>query len=599
MLYAWIHHYVPQLGLVFLITAGVITVLLWFYFRSLLGMVAPLASGVISAVWGLGFAGALGFSIDPLILVVPLLLSARALSHSVQAIERYHEEYARIGEKYQAIIFTYASIYKPALLGIGTDGLGVLTIAVTSIPLMRNLSFFACFWILSIFASSVVLVPVLISFLPAPKEKVLGVKKIHELKFDLKTTTEEIRKITARPADKIYVTICKTFLFLSANRRKWFVGGILLLIITVGNYYASSTLKVGDTSAGKAILYNDHPYNIAADKVNKDFIGASQLVVIAEGKKEGAMKDAESLKLLEDLGLYSQDNIPHVGGALTITDVVKRIFRMFHEGDPKWGVLPEEPSHLSQVFFIIESSMAPGEMDRFISVPGYTNATVTMYFRDYNNQTIKDAIDTVKKFIEENPAKEITFRLAGGILGVLAAVNEEVEWSFWVNMVVIFTVIFGLYWWTYKSLLCAGVLIAHMVAAEVLCNLIMIALGIDLNINSLPVAALGVGVGDDYGLYIMSRLAEEYQWSKGDYEGARYTAITSTGKAVVFTATTLVSGCIFWIFSSFKFQAEMGILLAFLMAANAIGALVILPSLVGIIGPQKLLPKYRVAEEKE
>jgi predicted RND superfamily exporter protein len=103
---------------------------------------------------------------------------------------------------------------------------------------------------------------------------------------------------------------------------------------------------------------------------------------------------------------------------------------------------------------------------------------------------------------------------------------------------------------------------------------------------------VGVGVGVDYGIYVLSRLSEEYT-RHDSYEDAAYVAITTTGKAVLFTATTLVAGVIFWIFSSMKFQAEMGLLLAFLMVFNMLGSLVLLPSLVSVIGQDRVLLKYR------
>ncbi len=587
MLYAWIQNYFPQLVNVFLVTTAVLTLLLIWYFRSFMGVFIPLISGVLSAVWGLGFAAALGYNLDPLVLVVPLLLSARALSHSVQSMERYHEEYARVGEKKEAIIFAYGHLYKPAILSIVTDGLGVLTIAVASIPLMRNLAIFSSFWILSIYVSSVVLHPVLVALLPPPRQKHLKAKKEGDLSV---TDVQELRKITERPGDKIYMHICHGLIYLTKSWRKWAVLGITLFIFVVGGLY-SINLKVGDTSAGKAILYGDHPYNIAADLLNSKFLGASQMIAIAEGKKEGAMKEADSLRVIEEMALYSQ-GIENCGGAVTITDLIKQFFRMFHEGDPKWAMLPEETAHLSQTFFLLGSSMAPGEMDQYVSTPEFTNATVTMYFKDYNNKVIKNAIAKLKTYIANNPVEDMRFRLAGGLLGILAAVNEEVEWSYWVNLGLIFSLTFLLCSMTFRSFLAALVLIIPLAVSQVLSEVLMLVWGIDLNINSLPVAAVGVGIGVDYGIYVVSRLAEEYKRS-GEYDTARYLAITSTGKAVVFTATTLVAGVIFWVFSDFKFQAEMGTLLAFLMVANMIGALVIVPSLVSILGPQRMLHKYQ------
>jgi predicted RND superfamily exporter protein len=360
----------------------------------------------------------------------------------------------------------------------------------------------------------------------------------------------------------------------------------------VGGYITQEHLKVGDTSAGKAILYPDHPYNIASDKVNEDFIGSSQLVIVAEGKEQEAIVDPATVRIIDEMGIYASNNIPAVGGAVTISDMIKSVFRTFHDGNPKWSILPRRPEEVGQMLTLIGGATSGGEMDRYISFD-YTNATITLYIREYNNEVIKDAITTLKQYIIDNPVNKVNFRLAGGILGILAAVNEEVEWSYWVNMALIFGFTFLFCTIAYRTLWGALVLFIPLLLSQVLSDLLMLTLGIDMNINSLPVASVGVGIGVDYGIYILSRLAEEYQISNGDYRKARYMAITSTGKAIIFTATTLVVSIIFFAFASFKFQAEIAILLTFLLIANMVGALAILPALVSIVGPEKILPKYR------
>jgi hypothetical protein len=256
-------------------------------------------------------------------------------------------------------------------------------------------------------------------------------------------------------------------------------------------------------------------------------------------------------------------------------------------------MLPEERDHLSQTFFLLGASMAPGELDRFVSTPDFTNATVTLYFRGYNNQIIKDAIASLKKYIKDHPLTQMTFRLAGGILGILAAVNEEVEYSYWINMLAIFSLTYFLCVITYRSFIAGLILIIPLVFSQVLSDNFMLLKGIDMNINSLPVAAVGVGVGVDYGLYVLSRLAEEYQRRK-NFQSAVYMTITTTGKAVIFTATALILGIFLWIFSDMKFQAEMGMLLVFLMFFNMLGALLFIPAMVSVIGPERTISKYKV-----
>ncbi|MFZ2948225.1 MAG: MMPL family transporter, partial [Desulfuromonadaceae bacterium] len=126
-----------------------------------------------------------------------------------------------------------------------------------------------------------------------------------------------------------------------------------------------------------------------------------------------------------------------------------------------------------------------------------------------------------------------------------------------------------------------------------LANIITLAamhyLEIGLNVNTLPIVSVGVGVGIDYGIYLLSRFCEEFQISGAYSLAVANRAIRTTGKAIFFTATTMVVGVLFWyFFSSMKFQAEMGLLLAIIMFLNMLGAMVILPMLLYIFKPKFL-----------
>ncbi len=565
-LYAYIYHLAPQVYMVLGATLALMVALLFLYFRTWQGVLLPVISAGLSAIWGLGFAGLLGFSLDPLVLVVPLVITARALSHSVQSMARYHEEYAALGDKELAIKRAYSELTAPATLSIVTDGIGVLLISIATIPLMRNLGFFCSFWIISMFVSVPTLNPIVLSFIPPPSRK----------RAELET------------GGRFYKTLASILVKPSMGWGRWAVLVLIALVLVVGGRY-SVNLKVGDTEAGAALLFPDHPYNEAFRYFNGTFVGATQLVIITEGKQEGAIKSARTLQAMEDFQRFMETE-GGAGGTLTFTNMIKRIFRMFHEGHPKWEMLPEDPRHLSQIGFQIENSSSPGEMDRWVDY-SWTNATITCFYRDYNNELIHRCIEKAKEFIEANPVENVRFRLAGGLIGILAAVNEEVEYSYWASLIAVFVVVFILCILTFRSVAAGFILIIPLAVSQILSEAFMLVKGIDLNINSLPVAAIAVGIGIDYGIYLMARISEEYQASS-DYNHANRRALETTGKAIVFTATTLIAGVFFWIFIDLKFQAEMGLLLCLLMFLNMVNALVFVPTLVTIFKPNFVVQRH-------
>src|SRR5262249_29529350 len=171
MLFGYFQQIMPQMVNVLAASIVMILLILWVEFRSWQGVVIPAFSGTLSAIWGLGFGGLWGLTLDPLVLVIPLLISARAHSHSVQSMERYHEEYHRLRDKNQAIVKSYAEIYAPAMVSILADGLAILTLLVARIPIIQKLAILCSFWIISIFTSVVTLHPIILSFTPPPAEE--------------------------------------------------------------------------------------------------------------------------------------------------------------------------------------------------------------------------------------------------------------------------------------------------------------------------------------------------------------------------------------------------------------------------------------------
>jgi len=761
ILFAYFFEAMQKMVPVLLATASAMILLLWVYFRSLQGVMIPVFSGVMSAVRGFGFAGLCGFNLDPLVLVVPVLITARALSHSVQSMERYHEEYHRLGDKRAAIVKSYTELFPPAMVSIICDGLAIFTIAVASIPIMQKLAFVSSFWVISIFLSVVTLHPIILSYVRPPDaepnlrrnlancvgmgavlavvllwaglgQPVADLQRLVQLSPWLKPTTVaallsvvavgiffvaggiaegrlaaaaestvrqglRFAKVTGGAlaaagvlllnrrgllqaawllepwvlytaaamasfaflwwffgltAEQVYSGVCRALVWLSRGAVRHVVVISAVVLLALG-YYLASKLKVGDTTPGAALLYQSHPYNVAFNKVNEKFVGASQLVVIAEGKEPGAIKRASTLQQLDLFGRYMEQG-EGAGGSLTATTLLKKVFRTFHEGDPKWEILPTRDDHVGQLFFLLTSSTRRGEMDRFFDM-NYTNATISVFYRDYNSAIIHDSIARAKHYIDEQTATEdspVRYRLAGGLLGILAAVNEEVEWSYKVNITLILLVVLvssaatywgargalwltvlgggAFVWWqlpwleslvqglpvlpwlllpiarlralapdwnvlllafiaymtlNWRSVASAIIVMVPSLVAQPLSEGVMYLTGIDFNINSLPVAAVGIGIGIDYGYYVLSRIKEEYAVDH-DYDEANRRALETTGRAVLFTGSTLTASVVFWLFFPMKFQAQMALLLAMLLVFHVVGALMVIPAMVSLLRPR-------------
>lgn len=577
MLYSWIFSYKDAILWVISVTVAIILIMLWFYFRTFTGVWVPLFSGLLSSILALGLAGYFGFNLDPLVLVVLVLITARALSHSVQSMERYHEEYHRLereqgdkANKMDAIMSSYLSLFSPAIVSIAADGFATLTLALAHIPLIQKLAYVSAFWIFTITISVVTLHPIILYYIPPPPH-------------DPKAGT--------RFSDKLYNTVNRMMVRISQGNARYYVLGSFTVALVVGMIFAHD-LKIGDVSIGKALMYNDHEYNVAYDKINEKFVGASQLVILAEGKEAGVIKDPNVLQTLEKFQRFmEQQNL--VGGSITITTMARRLYQMYQEGIPKWGIIPDNPRDVGNIFYQFLNTVGSDDLDLFLD-KNSQNATITVFYKDYNHETVVGSIHKAQQFIDENPTENLQFRLAGGLLGILAAVNEEVEWSYKWNLILVMVTVFVLSMLTYASVVGALIVMIPSIVAQPLSEAFMYWMGIDANINSLPVAAVGIGIGIDYGYYVLSRIVEEFQRC-GDHEKAIEEALMTTGRAIMFTGTTLTVSVIFWVFFPMKFQSEMAILLTLLLFFHVVGALAFIPGMVSLLKPRFPLPNKIMA----
>lgn len=552
-----LEHY-SQLGWLFAATAVSIVFLLIVYFRDLRGVLVPLATAVMSATWGIGLLGMLGANFDPLIIVVPFIISARALSHSVQLIERFLEEYEACKDKILAAERTFSGLLEPGLAGIITDAVGVLVVWLTPIPLMQKLALMGSFWVLSIIFTDMLFNPVLLALLPAPKKG---------------------RKVGEGAAARLLQGIGR----FCTGRYRYSVIAATLVLLAVG-YWFTRDLVVGDIYPGTPMLWPDSEYNRDTEAIGEKFHNTEVLNVIVEGSEWNAIKDPDVLEKIFMLQreMASMDHI--VGATSSIVDLLPPIISALHGGDPRWELIPTDARESGFFLEMIYSASEPGDLSRFVT-PDSRHANISIYLKDHKGTTLKKVVERLRQYAQENPMVKAKFRLAGGYGGLLAAVNEVITRTQALVTALAFFAVFLFCSLAYRSVLAGLMFILPLALSNYLTYALMGWRGIGLDVNALPVVSLGVGLGVDYGLYVVSRIKEEFQ-ALGDLHRAIEAAMGSAGRAVLLTAATMVFGVLFWTQSFLRFQADMGLLLVFWMCVSMVGGLVLLPTLIFILKPR-------------
>ena len=560
MLVGWVFTYVEQILQIFLYTLAVMVTLLLLYFRRLYGIMLPLLGIVMTTIWGLGIISLLGYNLDPLTLVVPFLISARAMSHGIQIVERYYAELRNVSEAKQAAKNTFNSIFRPGTLGVVSDAIGLLLIALGSVPINTKMAHYASLWAFSVIFIVLIFVPLMLSILPRPRDV-----EYKESKFD---------------------ALMASFAGVVGSRKGAVAVLCTVVILLVCGAYFSSWVQIGEAEPGSPLLYGDHDYNVSSKAINEKFPGSEELFIVARTNKPGGIKRPEVLRALEDLENYMLQD-PGLGGVKAVPGLIKQVNRIFHSNDPRWEQIPDTSAYIGGLLFAYNaSSPIPGADKEFIDTE-QQRANMVFYYKDHKGETIRRAIHMVKQWIAENGSKVegLTIQLAGGQIGVTAAINEA---AYSTNMLIIPLVlglIFVFVTVFYTSLHAGLLMMCSMAFATALTYAYMGLKGIGINVNTVPIIAVGIGIGIDYSIYVMDRIREEIG-SGLELSAAVRRTFSTTCKAVAFTATTLIGGVIMWVFiSDLRFQADAALLLCVMLILNALSAIFMVPSWVLIFKP--------------
>jgi hypothetical protein len=371
---------------------------------------------------------------------------------------------------------------------------------------------------------------------------------------------------------------------------------VVTLLITGVSYYWAEKLIVGDAQVGSNLLYPSSRYNQDSVRINMNFPLINPLYIILEGDAHKALCE---LQMMVDVKNFSGYMVKH-SGAVGVQNVITPVMSMpqkMHNDDPLWYGLPEDPPTAASFLYTLKMSGDPGDMDKFMD-PQVQKTNLVFFYMDKTGPTISRAIATAKKYIKEladlptvsaitGKAAEFRYVLAGGVIGVEAAINETVaEKQLQTLLIALFGVFFfcTLNFWSIK---CGLILTIPLLVSNYMAFAYMAMNQIGLSISTLPVSAAGIGMGVDYGIYMIARLAEEKHKDPSlTLEGALQRTIQSYGKSIIYIAGTLVLGLLVWTLSPLKFQAEMGLMLAVILFLNCLGAVFIVPVLTLLFKPK-------------
>ncbi len=562
-------------------TAIIIPILLFMAYKSIWAVLFVPLAGFVSGIWGIGFMSLLGYNMDPLIFVMPFLISLMAFRHSHQLYNRYYEEYIRTKDPLEAVRTIIEKMFLPGLTSIITDAFGIAVVALAPIPLLREMAVAGAFWSVVTVVVGLILTPVVLSYVPV-SDKFLKHMDMERIKEKQRTG------FANRFADWLGP-------WLVSGRGKYYV--LLTVAVVLGfSYYWERHLIVGDAQVGSNLLYPSSRYNQDSMRINSNFPLINPLFIVLEGKSHKALCELPAMKDIQNLSSYMMQNSGAAGFQNLITPMMS-ISQKFRDDDPIWYGLPEDPETAASYLYMLKLSGDPGDMDKFID-PQIRQTNLVFFYMDKTGPTIERAISTAREYIEnyaELPETSVLtgqptgfeYRLAGGVIGVEAAINEVVASK---QLQTLLVALFGVFVFctiNFRSVKCGLILMIPLIISNFMAFAYMAINNIGLSISTLPVSAAGIGMGVDYGIYLLARIREEQKKEDGiSLEEAIKRGIQTYGKSIIYIAGTLVLGLLVWTLSPLKFQAQMGFFLAIILFLNCLGAVFFVPVLTLMFKPK-------------
>jgi predicted RND superfamily exporter protein len=529
------------------ITVALTLLFVWIYIQSFKVALVPVVCSIVAVIWQLGLLVVLGFGVDPLGILVPFIIFAIGVSHGVQKISAVGDAVLVGADSLTAAQRTFRALFLPAVIALLADLVGFVTILLIPVQVIREMAITASLGVGVVILTDLILLPVLVS----------------HVNFD----PGYRGRIERRNAQ-----LARFWAWFSGIARRGPATAIILLSIVLGiaGWYKGRETPIGDTQAGVPELRPDSRYNVDTNVITSKFsIGVDIINVIVETQPDGCI-DYGVMSAIDRFA-WHMANVEGVQGVLALPAVMKIVSAGWNEGSLKWRNIPRNRDQLVQAQAYLETSTGLFNSDCSVM-------PVMMFTTDHRAETIERVVTAVKNWRTENPTDKAQFRLATGNVGVMAATNEEVQAKEFPILAGVFAAVIVMCLLTFRSVTGTLCVILPLALVSILAYAVMAIVGIGLKVTTLPMVALGVGIGVDYGIYLYSRMQEFLRKGEGVHEAFQHT-MRVTGASVVFTGITLAIGVIPWMFSPLKFQADIGVLLTFLFLVNMLGAILLLPAL--------------------
>jgi predicted RND superfamily exporter protein len=533
--------------LFFALAVGIATAMVFWFTRCVRSTLLVVAASLVAVVWQLGLLPVLGFALDPYSILVPFLVFAIGMSHGAQKMNGIMQDVGRGTHKLVAARFTFRRLFLAGLTALLADAVGFAVLLVIDIQAIRELSIAASIGVGVLIFTNLILLPILLSY--------TGVSNKAAAR-SLAAESVDTKQVLWKWLDRF-------------TQRRWALATVLASgVLAVAGIAVSEHLKIGDLDPGAPELRADSRYNRDVAFMNAGYGASSDVLAVMVKTPEGQCSQYATLNKIDALE-WQLRQIEGVESTNSLALLNRRVLAGLNEGNPKWYEFLPNQDMLNTV-----TAGAP----RGLYNDSCGLLTLYVYLRDHKADTLSRVVAHIEAFAADNDTADVKFLLAAGSAGIEAATNIVVKDAWRKMLFMVYGAVVLLSFLTFRSWRAVLVAVLPLVLTSILAEALMVVLGMGVKVATLPVIALGVGIGVDYALYILSVTLAQMRDGKS-LSQAYYRSLLFTGRVVMLTGVTLAIGVITWTGSPIKFQADMGLLLAFMFLWNMLGAMVLLPAL--------------------
>lgn len=538
----------------FLLAAAVAAAIIYLFTRCVRSTVLVLVCSMVAVIWQLGSVALLGRDLDPFSILVPFLVFAIGVSHGAQKMNGIMQDVGRGTHKWVAARYTFRRLFVAGVTALLADVVGFAVLAMIDIPVIRELAMTASLGVAVLIFTNLILLPVLLSY--------TGVNRAAAVR----SLAEESEEMKGRGLGSVWKLLDRF------TERRWATAAVAVsVLLGIIGYVVASDLKVGDLDAGAPELRPDSRYNKDNAFITDKFRISSDVFAVMVKTAPDRCGEWQTLTEIDRLG-WELQQVAGVKKTSSLADTMRTYIAGATEGNPKWLTIPDSQSIVNAQ---LNNALALNSefVNNLCSV-----SPVLAYLSDHKAETLDGVVKAASEFAAKHDTQDRKFLLAAGSAGVEAATNIVVREADRTMLLYVYASVILLCAITFRSWRAVVVAVLPLILTSVLAEALMVKLGIGVKVSTLPVVALGVGIGVDYALYLLS--VQLVQQRMGYSLGEAYQrAVAGTGRVVALVGVTLAAGVVTWAWSPIKFQADMGILLTFMFLWNMLGALILIPAL--------------------